>query len=687
MKRLLKAVVWLAISLSGAGALAAIAWQRGEPINGLWMVVAAICVYLIGYRFYSAFIAAKVLALDNSRATPAERMDDGRDFVPTNKWVLMGHHFASIAGPGPLIGPTLAAQFGYLPGMLWLVVGAVLGGCVQDFVVLFFSIRRNGKSLGQMAREEVNTRAGIVALLAILSILVILLAAVALVVVNALRSSPWGSFTMLATVPVAILMGLYLRYWRPGRVLEATAFGLLLVGLAVVAGEWVAESPALSAAFTLAAVPLAAAIMLYGYAASVMPVWMMLAPRDYLSTFIKVGVMFALAGGILLVQPIVEMPALTQFVDGTGPIFAGTIFPFCFITIACGAVSGFHALISSGTTPKMITREGHARQIGYGSMLMESFVGVMALVAACSLQPGVYFAINSPASIIGNTPEQAAAVIGSWGYRLEPQTMNDLASAVGEQTLLNRAGGAPSLAVGMASIFSGVLGEGRLLGFWYHFAIMFEALFILTVLDTGTRVGRFMLQEFLGHFWKPFGQTTWWPGVYLTSFLMVGAWGYFLYQGIVDPYGGVNSLWPLFGIANQLLAATALVVATTILLKMGKRRWIWVTLAPTVWLVAVTMTASYQKVFSSEPRLGFLAEANRLSAALAAGSVPAEQVEATQRVIFNYRLDAVVTAILAGLVLFLLFEAVREWFVLLRGRKEPVLHEAPYIRTQLAEAD
>ena len=447
MKRLLKVAVWAGISLLGAGALAALALERGEPVNGTWLIVAAVCVYLLGYRFYSAFIAAKVLALDNTRATPAERHEDGRDFVPTNKWVLMGHHFASIAGPGPLIGPTLAAQFGYLPGMLWLVVGAVLGGCVQDFVILFFSIRRDGKSLGQIAREEVNTRAGLIALAAILSILVILLAAVALVVVNALRSSPWGAFTMLATVPIAGLMGLYLRYWRPGRVLEATAVGLLLTGLAVVAGEWVASSPRLSALFTLEAIPLAVAIMLYGYAASVLPVWILLAPRDYLSTFIKIGVMFALAGGILLVRPQVEMPALTQFIDGTGPVFAGTIFPFCFITIACGAVSGFHALISSGTTPKMITREGHARQIGYGSMLLESFVGVMALVAACSLQPGVYFAINSPASIIGSTPEQAAAVISSWGYPLQPQTMQELAAAVGEQSLLNRTGGASSCMV------------------------------------------------------------------------------------------------------------------------------------------------------------------------------------------------------------------------------------------------
>ncbi len=687
MKRLGKVVVWAGISLLGAGALAAIALERGEPVNSTWLIVAAVCFYLLGYRFYSAFIAAKVLALDNTRATPAERHEDGRDFVPTNKWVLMGHHFASIAGPGPLIGPTLAAQFGYLPGMLWLVVGAVLGGCVQDFVILFFSIRRDGKSLGQIAREEVNTRAGLIALVAILSILVILLAAVALVVVNALRSSPWGSFTMLATVPIAGLMGLYLRHWRPGRVLEATAVGLLLTGLAVVAGEWVAGSPRLSALFTLEAIPLAAAIMLYGYAASVLPVWVLLAPRDYLSTFIKIGVMFALAGGILLVRPEVEMPALTQFIDGTGPVFAGTIFPFCFITIACGAVSGFHALISSGTTPKMISREGHARQIGYGSMLLESFVGVMALVAACSLQPGVYFAINSPASIIGSTPEQAAAVISSWGYPLQPQTMQELAAAVGEQTLLHRTGGAPSLAVGMAHIFSSVIGQGRLLGFWYHFAIMFEALFILTVLDTGTRVGRFMLQEFFGHFWKPFGRKNWWPSVYLTSFLMVGAWGYFLYQGVVDPYGGINSLWPLFGIANQLLAATALVVATTVLLKMGRKRWLWITLLPTVWLVAVTMTASYEKIFSPEPRVGFLAEANRLAAAVATGAIPAEQVAVTERVIFNYRLDAAVTAVLAGLVLLLMLEAVREWYAVLRGNKQPVLHEAPYLRTRLVEGD
>ena len=675
MNRLSKAAAWVAIALLGAGALAAIAIERDEKITGTWFVVAAVCIYLVAYRFYSAFLSAKVLALDNSRATPAERLNDGRDFVPTNKWVLMGHHFASIAGPGPLIGPTLAAQFGYLPGTLWLIVGAVLGGCVQDFVILFLSIRRNGKSLGQMAREEVSARGGMIALLAILAILVILLAAVALVVVNALKDSPWGAFTLAATVPIAILMGLHLRYWRPGRVIEATTFGLAMTIFAVIAGRWVGESPAWSAAFTLSASGLAIAIMVYGYAASVLPVWMMLAPRDYLSAFIKVGVMFALAGGILLARPEMQMPALTRFIDGTGPIFAGTIFPFCFITIACGAVSGFHALISSGTTPKMITREGHARLVGYGSMLMESFVGIMAMVAACALQPGVYFAINSPAGIVGASPEAAAA------------TMTDLAAQVGENTLLNRTGGAPSLAVGMAQIFSSVLGGERLMSFWYHFAIMFEALFILTVLDTGTRVGRFMLQELLGHVWKPLGRTGWMPGVLGTSVAMVGAWGYFLYRGVHDPLGGINSLWPLFGIANQLLATVALVVATTILIKMKQLRWVWVTLVPMVWLVTITMTASFQKIFHANPRIGFLAQARVLREQIASGAVATNLIGVTERLIFNNLLDAVVTALLAGMVIFLLAEALYEWYRILSARKMPALREAPYVATRWAEGD
>jgi carbon starvation protein len=687
MNKSLKALIWIAVSLLGAGALGAIALQRDERINGTWFVVAAVCIYLVAYRFYSAFIAARVLALDNTRATPAERLNDGRDFVPTNKWVVMGHHFAAIAGPGPLVGPTLAAQFGYLPGTLWLIVGAVLGGCVQDFVILFCSIRRNGKSLGQMARDEVGQRGGMIAILAVLAIMIILLAVVALVVVNALKDSPWGTFTLALTIPIAMFMGVYLRFWRPGRVLEATSIGLALVLFAVVAGQWVAESPSWAPAFTLSGTTLAIAVIAYGFAASALPVWLLLAPRDYLSAFIKVGVVFALAGGILLVRPVLEMPPLTRFIDGTGPVFAGTIFPFCFITIACGAVSGFHSLISSGTTPKMITREGHARLVGYGSMLMESFVGIMAMVAACALQPGVYFAINSPAGIVGQTAEQAAATITSWGYPLAAQTMHDLAAQVGEQTLLNRVGGAPSLAVGMAHIFNSVVGGGRLLGIWYHFAIMFEALFILTVLDAGTRVGRFMVQELLGYVWKPMGRTGWYPSILLTSALIVGSWGYFLYQGVRDPLGGINSLWPLFGIANQLLAAVALVVATTILLKMGKLRWLWVTVAPMVWLVTVTMAAAWQKIFDPHPRIGFLAQARQLSERLAAGMIPPDKIAETERLIFNSKLDAVVAGVFAALVLILLIEAIGEWYRILSGRKQAVLQETPYMATQMAEGD
>jgi carbon starvation protein len=687
MKPVLKMILWIAIALAGAGGLAAIAFERREPLNAVWFVVAAVCTYLVAYRFYSKFIAAKVLALDDSRATPAERLEDGRDFVPTNKWVLIGHHFAAIAGPGPLVGPTLAAQFGYLPGTLWLIVGAALGGCVQDFVILFCSIRRNGKSLGQMAREEVSKRGGMIALLAVLAIMIILLAVIALVIVKALKESPWGTFTLAMTIPIALLMGVYLRYLRPGRVLEASLGGVALVMLAVVAGQWVNGSPAWSRAFTFTGPALALAIIAYGYAASTLPVWLLLAPRDYLSAFIKVGAIAALAFGVVIVRPTLEMPALTRFVDGNGPVFAGKIFPFCFITIACGAISGFHALISSGTTPKMILREGHARMIGYGAMLMESFVGVMAMVAACALQPGVYFAINSPAGIVGTTADAAAATIRSWGFALDPQTMASLAQRVGEHTLLDRTGGAPSLAVGMAQIFSGTIGGERLLSIWYHFAIMFEALFILTVLDAGTRVGRFMVQELGGHIWKPLGKSGSTFGILVTSALMVGAWGYFLWQGVQDPLGGINSLWPLFGIANQLLAAVALVVATTILLKMGRTRWIWITLAPMVWLVAITMTASYQKIFDASPRIGFLAQARVLTAQIASGAIPTDRIAATQRLIFNNRLDAAVTAVLAAMIMVLLVEAVGEWIAILSGRKKAVLHESPYTATRWAEGD
>jgi carbon starvation protein len=687
VKRLLQVLIWAAVAGLGAVALGTIAFHRGEPINATWFVLAAACSYLVAYRLYSAFIAAKLLALDNTRATPAERRDDGRDFVPTNKWVLFGHHFAAIAGPGPLVGPTLAAQFGYLPGTLWLIAGAAFAGCVQDFVILFCSIRRDGKTLGEMARDEVSKRGGLIAQLAVLTIMIILLAVVALVVVNALKSSPWATFTLAVTIPIALLLGVYLRYFRPGRVLEASFIGVALVLFVVVAGQWVADSPYLAKVFTLGGVTLAFAIIAYGFAASALPVWLLLAPRDYLSAFIKAGAIFSLAAGILLVRPQVLMPPLTRFVDGTGPVFAGKIFPFCFITIACGAISGFHSLISSGTTPKMIQREGHARFIGYGAMLLESFVGVMAMVAACAMPPGVYFAINSPASIVGATPEAAAATISSWGYPLSAGTMTGLAHAVGEQTLLNRAGGAPSLAVGMAQIFSSTIGGDRLLSIWYHFAIMFEALFILTVLDAGTRVGRFMIQELGGRVWKPMGRMNWMPGILLSSALIVGAWGYFLYQGVVDPLGGINSLWPLFGISNQLLAAVALVVATTILMKMGKLKWIWVTLLPMGWLVVITMTASYQKIFSANARIGFLAQANALAAQIAAGKVAAAKIADTHRNIFNLRLDAMVTAVLAAMILVLLVEALAQWYAILSRDKAPVLQETPYVATQWAEGD
>ena len=687
MKHILQIAVWTVLAIVAATALATIALHRGEPISATWFVLAAVCSFLVAYRLYSAFIAAKLLALDGTRATPSERHDDGRDFVPTNKWVLFGHHFAAIAGPGPLVGPTLAAQFGYLPGTLWLIAGAAFAGCVQDFVILFCSIRRDGKTLGEMAREEVSRRGGFIAQLAVLAIMIILLGVVALVIVNALKSSPWATFTLAATIPIALLLGLYLRYVRPGRVLEASFMGVALVLFAVVAGQWVADSPSWSHAFTLSGLALTFAIIGYGFAASALPVWLLLAPRDYLSAFIKAGAIFSLAAGILLVRPHVLMPPLTRFVDGNGPVFAGKIFPFCFITIACGAISGFHSLISSGTTPKMIQRETHARFIGYGAMLLESFVGVMAMVAACAMTPGVYFAINSPSQIVGSSPEAAAQTISSWGYPLSAETMTTLAHSVGEQTLWNRAGGAPSLAVGMAQIFSSTIGGDRLRSIWYHFAIMFEALFILTVLDAGTRVGRFMIQELGGRVWKPFGRMNWYPAILLSSALIVGAWGYFLYQGVLDPLGGINSLWPLFGISNQLLAAVALVVATTILLKMGRLKWIWVTLLPMTWLVVITMTASYEKIFSANPRIGFLSFANALGAQIAAGKIATAKIAETHRVIFNQRLDAVVTAVLAIMILVLLAEAILQWHAILSRGKEPVLHETPYLATQWEGGD
>jgi carbon starvation protein len=680
---LLKKLGWAVIALVGALSLGMIATVRGEPLNAVWLVAAAACVYALAYRFYSRFIALRVLELNDQRATPAERLEDGRDFVPTNKWVVFGHHFAAIAGPGPLVGPILAAQFGYLPGTLWIVIGGVLGGCVQDFVTLFFSIRRNGKSLGQMAREEISELGGWTTLFGVILILVILIAVVALVVVNALKASPWGLFTIAATIVVALLLGVYLRFLRPGRVMEASVIGFVLVLAAVIAGRYVSESATLAPYFTYSAKTLAWMIIIYGFASSVLPVWLLLAPRDYLATFIKIGTILILALGILAAHPAMLLPPITRFADGTGPIFAGKIFPFCFITIACGAISGFHSLIASGTTPKLLRKETQARMVGYGAMMVESFVAIMAMVAATVLPPGVYFAVNSPAGIVGDLPAQAVSTISGWGFPVTTATMTDLANRVGELTLFNRTGGAPSLAVGMAHIFSRTLGMGGLEAIWYHFAIMFEALFILTVLDAGTRVGRFLMHDVLGHIWKPLGRTNWYPGVLLTSLLIVSAWGYFLIQGVVDPLGGINSLWPLFGISNQLLATIALCVATTILIKMEKKRFVWVTLAPLSWLVCVTMTASYQKIWDANPRIGFLAHAQTLMERLAAGTIPAAKIADTQRLIFNDRLDAVVSGVFAILVLVILMESGRHWWLYVFGRKEVVLREAPMEASRL----
>ena len=687
MSRFLRLLPWLATAVLGAGALATVALSNGEKVNAAWLLTAAVCTYAIGYRFYSKIIASKVFALDATRATPAERLDDGRDFVPTNKWIVFGHHFAAIAGPGPLVGPTLAAQFGFLPGALWILVGVVLGGAVQDFVILAASIRRNGKSLGQMAKEEIGPVAGGTALVAVLGIMIILISVLALIVVNALRDSPWGTVTIGLTIPIALLMGVYLRWIRPGKVIEATAIGLVLLLVALFAGQWVSESARWAPVFTLSGTTLSLLIMGYGFAASVLPVWLLLAPRDYLSAFVKIGVVLALGVGILIALPPLEMPAMTQFIDGTGPVFSGKLFPFVFVTIACGAISGFHSLISSGTTPKLLRRETDSRFIGYGSMLTESLVAIMALIAACALTPGVYFAINAPVAALGTTAASAAAAIANWGFVVTPEELDALARSVGESSLLSRTGGAPSLAVGMAHLFSQVLGGKEALALWYHFAIMFEALFILTTLDAGTRVGRFMLQDLLGTVIKPMGRTSWYPGVIMASALFVSMWGYFLYQGVTDPLGGINSLWPLFGISNQLLATVALCVGTTVFIKMGKARYAWITLLPMTWLVIITMTAGLTKIFATDPRLGFLSHARMLSDAIASGVLPAsvKSVEAAQRMIFNDRLDAAVAAFFLISVVVILADSMREWIGVISGRKPALTAEVPYVRTALVD--
>jgi carbon starvation protein len=679
MQRLLKVLLWAGVVALGTASFAVLALQRGETISAAWLITAAVCFYAVGYRFYSRIIAANIFALDVTRRTPAERLNDGRDYVPTNRWIVFGHHFAAIAGPGPLVGPTLAAQFGFLPGALWIVIGVVLGGAVQDCVILCSSVRRNGKTLGQMAKEEIGTAAGLTALVAVLGIMIVLIAVLALVIVNALGESPWGVVTVGLTIPIALLMGGYMRWIRPHRVLEATVIGLVLLVVALYIGRWVSEDPGLAPMFTLSRMSLAWLIMGYGFAASVLPVWLLLAPRDYLSAFVKIGVVVALALGVVIVLPPLQMPALTRFVDGTGPVFAGKLFPFAFITIACGAISGFHSLIASGTTPKILQRETDARFIGYGAMLTESLVATLALVAACVLTPGTYFAINAPPSAIGTTVESAAAAVASWGFTLDPEAFRQLTAQVGETRLLSRTGGAPSLAVGMAHLFSTALGGGAL-AMWYHFAIMFEALFILTTLDAGTRVGRFMLQDLLKHVWQPLGRVSWYPAVYISSALFVAMWGYFLYQGVVDPLGGINSLWPLFGIANQLLAIVALCVGTTVIIKMGKARYAFMTIAPLVWLGAVTMSAGWLKIFSSDPRLGFLSHARLLEEQVRSGTLPASigSAASAAKLMFNDRLDAAVAGFFMISVIVVIAASAREWLAVVWGRKVAISTEIPY---------
>ncbi|KQM61859.1 MULTISPECIES: carbon starvation CstA family protein [unclassified Sphingomonas] len=647
---------WAAVAIIGAVALGWIALMRGEPVNALWIVVASLCVYAIAYRFYGLFIASRVLRVDPSRATPAVRRDDGLDYVPTHKGVLFGHHFAAIAGAGPLVGPVLAAQMGYLPGTLWLLAGVVFAGAVQDFLILYFSTRRDARSLGDMIRSEMGLIPGTIALIGVLMIMIILLAVLALVVVKALTGSPWGTFTVFATIPIAVLMGLYGRFLRPGKIAEMSVIGFVLLMAAIVGGEPVAHSPVFAPMFTYSGTALALILMAYGFVASVAPVWLLLAPRDYLSTFLKIGVIAGLALGILIVRPDLQMPAITHFIDGTGPAFSGKLFPFLFITIACGAVSGFHALIASGTTPKMIASEADLRFIGYGAMLTESFVAIMALIAACVLDPAVYFAMNAPPALIGTTAQSAAQAIAQWGFVVTPDMLTQLARDVGETSILSRAGGAPTLAVGMAHILSRVIGGQAMMAFWYHFAILFEALFILTTVDAGTRVARFMIQDLLGSFIPSMKETQRIGPNLIGTALAVAAWGYFLYSGVTDPLGGINTLWPLFGISNQMLAAIALILSTVLLFKMKRDRYAWVTIVPTAWLLICTLTAGWQKLFDANPKVGFLAHARVFSDAMARGEIlaPAKTAAEMQRIILNDRIDAALCVLFIVVVLSIL---------------------------------
>ncbi|TNC10469.1 carbon starvation protein A [Methylobacterium terricola] len=678
---------WALVGALGAAALAVVATQRGESVNALWIVVAAVSVYLIAYRYYSLFIADRIMRLDPTRQTPALRHNDGLDYVPTDKYVLFGHHFAAIAGAGPLVGPVLAAQMGYLPGLLWILAGVVLAGAVQDFMVLFVSMRRDGRSLGELIRSELGTIPGIVALFGAFLIMVIILAVLALIVVKALAESPWGTFTVMATIPIALLMGVYSRWIRPGRIGEVSILGFVLLMAAIIYGQTVANDPTLAALFTFTGTQLCWMLIGYGFVASILPVWLLLAPRDYLSTFLKIGTIVGLALGILVLAPHLQMPAVTKFVDGTGPVWSGSLFPFLFITIACGAVSGFHSLISSGTTPKLIDNEVNARFIGYGGMLMESFVAVMALVAASVIDPGVYFTMNSPGAVIGTTPESASAAVTAMGFPISPETIKQTAADVGEHTVISRAGGAPTLAVGMAHIISNVIGGKAMMAFWYHFAILFEALFILTAVDAGTRAGRFMLQDLIGVAVPAFKDTSSWGPSIVATGLCVAFWGFFLYQGVTDPLGGVNTLWPLFGISNQMLAAIALTLCTVVIFKMKRERYALVTIVPTLWLVACTLTAGLQKVFSADPRVGFLAHAERYATALAEGKVlaPAKSADQMRQIVFNDRIDAVLALLFVGVVVAIIAFGVKACLKAYRADRWTALEADPRALPAAAE--
>ena len=666
-----KHALWALLTVLGVFALGTVALSRGETLNALWIITAAVSIYLVAYRYYSLYIADKVMQLDPTRATPAVRHNDGLDFVPTNKYILFGHHFAAIAGAGPLVGPVLAAQMGYLPGTLWIIVGVVLAGAVQDFMVLFVSTRRDGRSLGDLVKSELGLVPGMIALVGTFVIMVIILAVLALIVVKALAQSPWGTFTVAATIVIAMFMGVYNRYLRPGRVGEVSVIGLVLLIGSIVLGGQVADSATWGPLFTFDAKQLTWMLIVYGFIASVLPVWLLLAPRDYLSTFLKIGTIVGLALAMVFVAPDLRMPALTQFVDGTGPAWSGSLFPFIFITIACGAVSGFHALISSGTTPKLLDNEKNARMIGYGGMLMESFVAIMALVTASVIDPGVYFAMNSPAAVIGNNVESAAQVISQWGFIITPDVLLQTAKDVGETTILSRAGGAPTLAVGMAQIFSQVIGGQSMMAFWYHFAILFEALFILTACDAGTRAGRFMLQDLLGSFVPAMKKTDSWVASLIATFLCVSAWGYILYQGVVDPLGGINSLWPLFGISNQMLAGVALMLCTVVLFKMKRQQFAWVTILPAIWLIICTLTAGWQKVFDANPKIGFLALADKFQAAIDQGVVlaPAKSMEQMKQIVFNNQLDAALAVFFIFVVVSMMYFTVVACLKALRDKK------------------